>query len=742
MRVAIAFLWRPPGNIAGGKALRSTTLRVNLNEQQRAAVTAPDGPSLVLAGAGSGKTRVIIERLAYLIDERGEDPRGMLALTFTNKAAGEMRERLCARLGVERLDAWMGTFHSFGLYLLRREIERLGRARHFTIFDDGDQLSLMKRLVRDMPSKFAKVSPRSALHYISRLKQDVGAPPPLEEELEPEEATLRHLWHAYHDTLHKANAVDFDDLLVLTVRLLEDFPDAREKYQRRYRHLLIDEYQDTNRAQYLIARRLSEAHGNLFVVGDEDQSIYSWRGADINNILDFAQDFPDANVFRLEVNYRSSKEILDAANRLVANNAKRLGKTLTPANPEGPPVHFEQLDDGLHEARFVVEDMAKRGLEPRGVAIMYRTNQQSRVIEEALMAKGIQPRVLGGIQFYRRKEVKDVIAYLRLLVNANDDEALLRIVNVPARGMGAQTLERIEEYARARGHALLRVMRDIEHDDSVPARARDASGKFVQLIDDLAILAKTEPLHKLVREVVDRTGYRQAVEQSDEKDFRDRIDNIEEFISACKQYEQRNENATLEAYLQEMALLSDSDDYDPALPAATLLTCHTAKGLEFDHVYLVGCEEGLLPHGLEFEGDRDVEEERRLCYVAMTRARKSLVMTAARARMLYGRTDEHREVSRFVREAGVLAARKAAVPPEEKSTLRAGRPAQPLPQAAPVDSLPTGTVVRHARFGDGVVLFSSGSGASLKAKVRFNSGRTVMLMMSVAPVEVVKKPRG
>lgn len=711
---------------------------MNLNEQQRAAVMAPPGPALVLAGAGSGKTRVIIERLAWLIDEQGEDARAMLALTFTNKAADEMRTRLCGRLGVEKLDTWMGTFHSFGLFLLRREIERLGRAKSFTIFDDADQLSLMKRLVRDLPTKLDKVSPRSALHYISRLKQDVGAPMALDVELQGEEATMRHLWHAYHDTLHRANAVDFDDLLVLVVRLLEDHPDIREKYQRRYKHVLIDEYQDTNRAQYLIARNLSAGHGNIFAVGDEDQSIYSWRGADINNILDFAQDFPAANVFRLEVNYRSSKEILDAANALVSNNVNRLGKTLRPAHPDGPPVRFLQVEDALDEARFVVDDMAKQGIEPRSVAIMYRTNAQSRTIEEALMAKGIQPRVLGGMQFYKRKEVKDLLAYLRLLVNPLDDEALLRIVNVPARGIGAQTMERIEEYAKMRGKPLLQIMRDIEHDDSMAQRARDAVTKFVQLMDEFAMQARTMPLSKLARNVSEQSGYRQAVEQSDEKDFRDRIEYIEEFISGCKQYEQGNEKATLESYLQEMALVSDSDDYDPSLPAATLLTCHTAKGLEFDHVYLVGCEEGLLPHGFEFDDSRDVEEERRLCYVGMTRARKSLVLTAARARIIYGRTDESREVSRFVKEAGLLRAKAA---PKETAALRPGRPApQPLPQAAAIDRLPSGTRIRHARFGDGVVLFTSGEGDKLKAKVKFDNGRAVMLMVSATPMEVIRKP--
>lgn len=713
-------------------------MAVTLNDQQRAAVAAPPGPALVLAGAGSGKTRVIIERLAYLIDEQGEDPRSLLALTFTNKAAEEMRTRLAARLGVEKLDAWMGTFHSFGLYLLRREMERLGRARHFSIFDDSDQLSLMKRLVRDMPGKFEKVSPRSALHYISRLKQDVGAPPPNEEPLEPEEEVMRYLWHGYHDALFRANAVDFDDLLVLVVKLLQEHADIREKYQRRYRHVLIDEYQDTNRAQYLIARSLSEGHGNIFAVGDEDQSIYSWRGADINNILDFAEDFPNAHVYRLEVNYRSTKPILDAANALVSNNVNRLGKTLRPAHPDGPPVRFVQLEDAPDEARFVVEDIAKQGIEPRKAAIMYRTNNQARVVEETLLARGIQPRVLGGVQFYKRREIKDIVAYLRLMVNPDDDEALLRIINVPSRGIGATTLERIEEYARGRRQPLFKVLRDLEHDESMPQRSRDAVMKFVQLMDDLAVLAHTESLHGVVSLAVDRTSYRRAVEESDEKDFRDRIDNIEEFLNGVKQHQERNPGATVASYLQDLSLLSDSDDYDPELPAVTLLTCHTSKGLEFDHVYLIGCEEGLLPHGMEWgDASRDVEEERRLCYVAMTRARKSLVLTAARSRMLYGRTDDRREVSRFVKEAGLLSVKK----PELGAAMRSGRPATPLPQTAQIDALPSGSRIRHARFGDGVVLYTTGTGDKLKAKVKFDNGKAAVLMISAAPIEILRKGR-
>ncbi|MBI1320007.1 MAG: AAA family ATPase [Candidatus Hydrogenedens sp.] len=712
---------------------------IGLNEQQRAAVTAPDGPALVLAGAGSGKTRVIIERLAYLIDERGIDPRSLLALTFTNKAAEEMRHRLESRLDIERLDAWMGTFHSFGLYMLRRDIELLGKGRNFTIADDTDQLSLMKRLVKDLPAKFEKVSPRTALSWISRLKQEVKDAPPETEELDAEDDACRALWHSYHESLHRANALDFDDLLVLPVKLLRDHPEARERWQRRFRHILVDEYQDTNRAQYLIARYLSESHRNLFVVGDEDQSIYSWRGADINNILDFAEDFEGAGVYRLEVNYRSTAPILMAANRVASNNLNRLGKTLRPAEPEGAEVRFVQLEDSADEARFVVEDIAKQGHAPKDCAIIYRTNNQSRAFEEALMAKGIQPRVLGGVQFYRRKEIKDLLAYLRLLVNPSDDESMRRVINVPTRGIGGTTMAQLEEYAGARNATLMQVLRDVEHDESLPTRARDSINRFREMLDNLAVESKMQPVSYTLEQVIEQTGYREYVEKSDEKDFRERIDNVNEFVSAAKQYEAKRGKTTLLDYLQDTMLLSDTDSYDPDAPSVTLLTCHTAKGLEFTHVYLVGMEEGYLPHGTDFDPEKDVEEERRLCYVAMTRARKSLVLTAARSRVVYGRTDPYRSLSRFVKEAGLLQEKRAKTSAPSRTAAPKARAAAGAPSGgADSGALKSGTRVRHARFGEGTVMYTSGDGTALKAKVRFKTGRTMMLMVSAAPLEILK----
>lgn len=703
---------------------------IALNEQQRAAVTAPDGPALVLAGAGSGKTRVIIERMAWLVEERGVDPRQLLALTFTNKAAGEMRQRFAARLGLERVSAWLGTFHSFGLFLLRRDIERLGRGKTFTVFDDSDQLGLMKRLVRDLPGKYERVSPREALTWISRLKQEVAEPSWTEEPSDSVEETYRVLWTSYHETLRRVSAVDFDDLLVLVVKLFEACPEVRDRYQRRYRYVLIDEYQDTNHAQYLIARDLCAAHGNLLVVGDEDQSIYSWRGADINNILDFSRDFPEATVYRLEQNYRSTKPILEAANALVAHNVNRLGKTLWTATQEGDPVRLYTAEDGEDEARFLVEDMVARNLDPKSVAVLYRTNAQSRLLEEALRKRGIRYVIVGGIKFYSRKEVKDILAYLRLLVNPDDDESVRRVLNVPARGIGGVTLERIEEYAVSRGVPLSRVLRDIETDETLSLRARQSAAEFMHLLDDLSLQVKTSEVAPLVEALLDRIKYRDYVQKSDEKDFRSRLEIVDEFLSACEQHDEEGESAGLEGFLQNLALMTDVDDWDPNAPGVTLMTCHCAKGLEFDHVYLVGLEEGLLPFGTEYDPDADIEEERRLCYVAMSRARKGLTLAGAKSRILYGKQRNDRQPSRFLKEIGVE--RLHLIEPEAPRTAP--------PAAAPVDAkaLKTGTRVRHAKFGPGTVLYTQGSGDKLRARVRFDTGRMALLMIRQAPLEILE----
>jgi DNA helicase II / ATP-dependent DNA helicase PcrA len=704
---------------------------ISLNETQKAAVTAADGPALVLAGAGSGKTRIIVERMAWLVEERGIDPRHLLALTFTNKAAYEMRSRFATRLNVERVATWLGTFHAFGLYLLRRDMERLDRPKTFSIFDDSDQLSLMKRLVRDLPRPFEKVAPRRALNWISRLKQLAEEPDFSEEDLDQEELAYRELWHRYHNALIKAAAVDFDDLLVLPVKLLEKNDDLRAKYQHRFRYVLIDEYQDTNRAQYLFTRYLSEAHGNIFVVGDEDQSIYSWRGADINNILDFANDFPGAQVYRLEQNYRSTQPILDVANALVAHNINRLGKNLWTDLDKGDRVRLFRADTGEEEAQFVVEDMMKRAISPRDVAVLYRTNTQSRLIEDALRHKGLNYVLIGGIKFYGRKEIKDLMAYLRLLVNSADDESLRRIINVPTRGIGRSTLEHLEEYAKRRDIPIFDVLREVETDDTLPSRARKNGLEFVQIIDDLALDARQGKVAPVVKNLIERTKYRDYVEHSDEKDFRSRIDIVDEFVSSCAEHDKSGKGGLLE-FLQDLALLSEVDEWDPESPAVTLMSCHAAKGLEFDHIYLIGMEEELMPFGTGFREPCDIEEERRLCYVAMTRARKSLTISAAKSRMIYGETKRNRKMSRFIFEAGID--RFEAIGPKTPARHKA----QPEKATAPAAKIRMGTRVRHARFGPGTVMFTQGANAKMKVRVRFDTGRTALLLLSVAPLEILE----
>ncbi|NLV42590.1 MAG: UvrD-helicase domain-containing protein [Candidatus Hydrogenedentes bacterium] len=718
---------------------------VSLNDPQLAAVRAPDGPVLVLAGAGSGKTRVIIERMAWLAEERGVPPHQLLALTFTNKAAAEMRARLEQRLGAGNAGAFLGTFHSFALFVLRREMEHLGRSRNFTIFDDGDQLSLMKRLVRELPPGFTPVLPRTVLSWISRFKQKVEMPKDENDTPDPAHAkSFLRLWDAYHDALQAASAVDFDDMLSLLVRLLEDHPGVREKYQRRYRHVLIDEYQDTNRAQYMIARRLGEGHGNIFAVGDEDQSIYSWRGADINNILDFAKDFPQAMVHRLELNYRSTRNILDAANRVVANNINRLGKTLRTPNEAGEKVRHRWTESGSDEAEFVVKDIRRNSFAPESVAIFYRTNAQSRLFEEQLRLGNLNYVIVGGIKFYSRKEVKDLLAYLRLLVNPRDDESLRRIINVPARGVGATTQERLFEYAALRRMPIFDVLREIELDETLPQRARHSVAQLVALVDELSLRAKDAPVAELLEDVIERVNYRGFIQQSDEKEMRDRLSIVDEFVSACVEHDKQS-GTPLADFLADMALSSDVDNWDTSAPAITLMTCHCAKGLEFENVYVTGLEEGLFPVLRGEEDDGDIEEERRLCYVAMTRARKTLTLTSAEERTIYGRPDKNREVSRFVNEIGwerihslIDKERKQGeeIAPGAPRRTRHGESAEG-PDSAPAP-LKNGTRVRHATFGSGTVIHVSSTGGKIKARVRFDTGKVALLMIGLAPLEILE----
>ena len=710
---------------------------IALNETQLAAVTAPDGPVLVLAGAGSGKTRVIIERMAWLVEERGVPARQLLALTFTNKAAGEMSRRFAHRINLDYVPSFLGTFHSFGLWILRREAHLLDRPRNFMVFDDGDQLSLMKRLVKELPKNFVAVSPRDALGYISRIKQVEPFPDWSEAPETPEELTCRELWTRYHDTLKKNASLDFDDLTALTAFLFEQFSEVRDRYRDRFSHILIDEYQDTNRSQYLIARNLGEK-SNLFVVGDEDQSIYSWRGADINNILDFAQDFPNAQVYRLEENYRSTQAILDTANAVVAHNVNRLGKTLFTKQAGGDPVRFFWADDAEAEAAFVAQDLLRRQLPPNHVAIFYRAHTLARLIEEELRKSRIPYTVVGGVKFYSRKEIKDILAYLRLAVNPSDDESLRRVINVPPRGIGNNSQEEFEEYARLRRIPLLQALRECDLNESISTRARHAAAELVDVLDSAARDARIKPVADLVELLLQRIRYRDFVEHSDEKESRNRTDIVNEFIVACKQHDARGE-ARLEEFLQELALVSDVDTWEDRGDAVTLMSCHCAKGLEFEHAYLIGLEEDLFPMSRFDDEDDGLEEERRLCYVAMTRARKTLTLTGAAIRMLYGVTNKGRRPSRFLKEAGPDRLQLVNALGEARGREKAERAPATLSAAPSTEALGLGDTIRHARFGRGVVLYVKGAGPKLQARIRFDSGRVAMLVVAQAPIEILKR---
>ena len=706
----------------------------DLNDAQQGAVTEGDGAALVLAGAGSGKTRVIVERLAWLVQKKNVNTRNILALTFTNRAANEMKERIAKRLGVDSVAAWVGTFHSFGLFMLRRDIDKLGRKKTFTIFDDADQMALMKRLIKDLPQGATPVLPREALGWISNFKQKLQTPGLGDVTDSTETETLRRLWGGYHAQLERAGGVDFDDLLVLPAKLLQQSEDVRKYYGERYQFVHIDEYQDTNHAQYEIARLLSKEHGNIFAVGDEDQSIYSWRGADINNILQFEQDFPNARVFRLEQNYRSTEAILRVANAVVANNTMRLGKTLWTAQKGGDKVRLNVAFDGDEEARQVTEEIQRRHLPLDGVGVLFRTNGQSRAIEEALRRAALPYVVVGATEFYGRKEVKDLLAYLRLLANPADDVSLRRVINVPSRGIGATSFERIEEYAKQRNVSLLQVLRDTEHDQSIPARTRASISEFLHIRDELAIAAKTTPIDELVKKLVERIAYRQFVQQSDERDFRARLEIVDEFISSCAKQDGAEQDGLIE-FLQNLSLFSDNNTEKPDGPVVTLMTCHSAKGLEFDHVFLVGLEEGLLPHASSFDSEVEMEEERRLCYVAMTRARKTLTLSMAQQRTVFGERREGRP-SRFLSEVPrdwIEANADRDVPRE-----RAAKPSlMPTAQAGGGAGLKTGSKVRHPTFGSGVVVNVSGAGARLKARIRFASGPARDFLVASARLEIL-----
>lgn len=612
-----------------------------LNERQREAVQATEGPLLVLAGAGSGKTKVLTTRIAYLIEEKGIDPRQILAITFTNKAAKEMRGRLIPTLGSMIYDMQICTFHSFGLFLIRENYEKLGLQENFTILDSDDSLTIIKKILKDIGLDPKEYNPKAIRNKISGAKNALLEPREYEKFAMTEfEEKVVMVYERYQKKLHSNNSLDFDDLLMLPILLLRNHPTVLQHYQEKYHYVLVDEYQDTNEAQYLLTKMISAKYRNICVVGDESQAIYSWRGANYRNILNFEKDYENTKIILLEENYRSTQNILDAANDVIKNNKQRKDKNLWTENEQGVKIKYQKLENEKEEAFYVttqIEELIESGVNHQQIAVLYRTNAQSRTMEESLLKANIPYKVVGSFYFYNRKEIKDLISYLKLIYNSSDDVSLIRVINVPKRGIGLKTIENLSTLA---------TMEDKSMYDSI------RSGKellFKNIIEDLKKKSETLSLTELIDQVLDQTGMREELIKEDTIESEVRLENLEEFKSITKTFEERNGIVSLEDFLAEISLVSDIEEHKDNNDVVTLMTVHSAKGLEFDYVFLTGMEEGIFPHNNSLMDQEQIEEERRLCYVAITRAKKNLWITNVRKRTIFG-MDSYNPTSRFINE--------------------------------------------------------------------------------------------
>ncbi len=702
-----------------------------LNEPQREAVLHGEGPLLILAGAGSGKTRVLTHRIAYLVGTGQAAPGEILAITFTNKAADEMRERVQRLVGNRGRAMWVMTFHSACARMLRADANRLGYTRGFTIYDEGDSLRLVKQCLDELDVDPKRFAPRGIRRQISDAKNQL---------LDAEayrlkvssffEQTAADVYELYEQRAHANNAMDFDDLLFRCVNLFELFPEVRDRYRKAFRHVLVDEYQDTNRAQYRWLQLLCEEHRNLSVVGDDDQSIYRFRGADIQNILGFERDFPDATVVKLEQNYRSTQTILNAANAVISHNRDRKAKTLWSELGQGDPVHVRELEDEHAEARFVVSEIERlvdEGSSRDEIAVFYRTNAQSRVLEDMLVRYAVSYQVIGGTRFYERAEVKDALAYLTLIVNPQDVVAFGRIVNSPRRGIGATSQGRIVGHANTVGQPVWEVAAAPEAVPGLASAAVKAVGRFMSVMERLRERAAGgASVGDLLRETLDESGYLQALEAERTIEAQGRLENLEELVSVAREYDGTAEEPSVEEFLQQVALFSEQDALRDDEGVVTLMTLHNAKGLEFPIVFMIGCEDGVFPHSRAIEGG-DLEEERRLCYVGVTRAKRELFLSHARTRNLYGGRDWNLP-SRFLDEIPAeLTDREEAPSP----TSWDAAPSRPAPRTGA--SFALGDDVVHANFGEGVVTGIEPGGLVV---VRFaGDGSERKLMADYAPLK-------
>lgn len=731
-----------------------------LNERQKEAVLATEGPVLVLAGAGSGKTTVLVNRIAYMISEKHIRPWNILAITFTNKAAREMKDRIERLLGDTAKDMWIGTFHSVCVRILRSCIDLLGYSRDFVIYDTADTKTVMKECLRELDIDEKSFPVRNVLSIISNAKNDLMDAATFENVYKSDYrmSIIAKIYYRYQTKLRKNNAVDFDDIILNTVKILSENPDVLSKYQDKFQYILVDEYQDTNNSQYLLINLLAQANRNLCVVGDDDQSIYKFRGANIGNILNFEDDYSDVQKITLDQNYRSTQNILDAANSVISNNKGRMGKSLWTSNGDGNKVFVYTGTNEYDEARYIARQI-KKHFDEQGsfsdCAILYRTNAQSRVIEEMLMRESVPYKVLSGLRFYDRKEIKDIIAYLRVVYNPNDDVSLARIINEPKRKIGNATLEKARNIAREKKTSLYDV---ISHADDYP-EFKTAIKKllsFSEIIQSLIKLKDTVTIEDLTGRILNDTGYMPALVMEDTTESKTRIENLGEFISVITEFEKNEETGnTLGEFLENISLVSDIDGYDENEDSAVLMTIHSAKGLEFPIVFLSGLEEGLFPGMRSMESDDDIEEERRLCYVAITRAKEQLYITKTISRTIHGKTMPT-TASRFFKEIPVeyledkttlqpkvakvmqdLGVRNASAPKKEVYMTKGFGSSVKSSGSTDYSKFKAGDAVEHRTFGRGEILKATPCGNDCILEIQFESIGFKRLMAAFAKVKKI-----
>ena len=735
-----------------------------MNPRQKEAVLHTEGPLLLMAGAGSGKTRVLTHRIAYLIEEKEVNPWNILAITFTNKAAKEMKERVNAILEFGGEDVWVSTFHSMCVRILRRDVDFIGYNRNFTIIDSSEQLTLMKRILKELNIDPKKYDPRGILGTVSQAKNNLQMPEDFEKmQGSYYEEIAAKCYKAYQKELQYNQCMDFDDLIMNTIRLFNEHPDSLTYYQNKFQYIHVDEYQDTNHAQYTLVNLLAGRFRNLCVVGDADQSIYGWRGADMQNILDFEKDYPDASVILLEQNYRSTKTILDAANQVIENNTNRKPKNLWTENQEGAKITYYRGDNERDETRFVIEKMQheirENGRDYGDFAVLYRTNAQSRVMEETLLKANIPYKMVGGHKFYDRKEIKDILAYLNVIANPQDSISFERVVNSPKRGIGPGSVDKLRQFASIHEWALLEAAQNVDL-ANISGKAGRQLAEFGAMIDEVTQMVPYLSVTDLTKEVLERSGYQEDLKIQNTLEAQARLENLEEFLSVTqefdKQFEKQNEETAdapeekLTVFLNDLALVSDIDNLEEDTTQVTLMTLHAAKGLEFPVVFLIGLEEGVFPLSRALMEESELEEERRLAYVGITRAEEVLYLTNAFSRTLYGRTQYNRP-SRFIDEIDQDLLEIQGMRPTPKKispfTTKTTTPSYQQPQVTTVssktatggenNSWKAGDKVKHKKWGVGTVVRVNGTATDLELDVAFQGQGVKRLLAAFAPIEKV-----